>query len=121
MWLACFFLVNDCLVIITFVCNFVYLHGACFLLYANIASRPSEKTFASFACFCVSSDTVFMHSIPVRYPDEFAWQLDMDRKFIRQCEPLKKLHNFLVEETESVRISSSLSLLCWSGLQMFSS
>ncbi|KAK2166787.1 hypothetical protein LSH36_35g04062 [Paralvinella palmiformis] len=39
------------------------------------------------------------------YPNELAWQLDMDRKFIRQCETLKKLHNFLVEETESGNIS----------------
>ena len=45
---------------------------------------------------------------PARYPDELAWQLDMDRKFIRQCETLKRLHNFLVEETESVSLTINI-------------
>ena len=38
----------------------------------------------------------------VRYPDELAWQLDLDRKLIRQNDKLKRLHQFLVQETESV-------------------
>jgi len=37
-----------------------------------------------------------------RYPDELAWQLDLDRMLIRQNDKLKRLHRFLVQETESV-------------------
>jgi len=37
-----------------------------------------------------------------RYPDELAWQLDLDRKLIRQNDKLKRLHQFLIQETESV-------------------
>jgi len=37
-----------------------------------------------------------------RYPDELAWQLDLDRMLIRQNDKLKRLHQFLVQETESV-------------------
>ena len=37
-----------------------------------------------------------------RYPDELAWQLDLERKLIRQNDSLKRLHKFLVQETESV-------------------
>ena len=36
------------------------------------------------------------------YPDEMAWQLDFTKKEIRQCDTLKRLHGFLVSETESV-------------------
>lgn len=39
------------------------------------------------------------------YPDEMAWQLDFTKKEIRQCETLKRLHSFLVSETESGNIS----------------
>jgi tRNA (cytosine34-C5)-methyltransferase len=39
------------------------------------------------------------------YPDELAWQLDLDRKLIRQNDSLKRLHQFLVQETESGYIS----------------
>ena len=39
-----------------------------------------------------------------RYPDELAWQLNLDRSYIRKSEALKKLHEFLVSETESVGI-----------------
>jgi len=39
-----------------------------------------------------------------RYPDELAWQLDLDRMLIRQNDRLKRLHQFLVQETESVRV-----------------
>ena len=38
----------------------------------------------------------------LRYPDELAWQLDLDRMLIRQNDKLKRLHQFLVQETESV-------------------
>jgi len=39
-----------------------------------------------------------------RYPVELAWQLDLDRNLIRQNDRLKRLHQFLVQETESVCI-----------------
>lgn len=39
------------------------------------------------------------------YPGELAWQLDLARKMIRQDQTLKKLHRFLVQETESGNIS----------------
>jgi len=39
-----------------------------------------------------------------RYHDELAWQLDLDRMLIRQNDKLKRLHQFLVQETESVRV-----------------
>lgn len=38
-----------------------------------------------------------------RYPDGLAWQLNLERKVIRNCEALEKLKAFLVSETESVR------------------
>ena len=40
--------------------------------------------------------------LPARYPHELAWQLDLDRKLIRQNDKLKRLHQFLIQETESV-------------------
>ncbi|KAK2193840.1 hypothetical protein NP493_5g14014 [Ridgeia piscesae] len=39
------------------------------------------------------------------YPGEMAWQLDFDRKFIRNSATLKKLHQFMISETESGNIS----------------
>ncbi|KAI0240420.1 RNA cytosine-C(5)-methyltransferase NSUN2 [Lamellibrachia satsuma] len=39
------------------------------------------------------------------YPGEMAWQLDFDRKFIRHSATLKKLHQFMISETESGNIS----------------
>ena len=39
---------------------------------------------------------------PSRYPDELAWQIDLGRKAIRQESKLKNLHQFLIQETESV-------------------
>ncbi|ESN96523.1 hypothetical protein HELRODRAFT_68497, partial [Helobdella robusta] len=43
--------------------------------------------------------------IIIRYPDELAWQLDLARKDIRQDGRLKRLHQFLIQETESGYIS----------------
>jgi len=37
-----------------------------------------------------------------RYPGELAWQLDLHRKLIRQNDSLKRLHQLLIQETESV-------------------
>ena len=45
-----------------------------------------------------------------RYPDELAWQLDLDRKLIRQNDKLKRLHQFLIQETECVRVVAKLML-----------
>ncbi|ELT89427.1 hypothetical protein CAPTEDRAFT_105596, partial [Capitella teleta] len=39
------------------------------------------------------------------YPEGFAWQVNMDRKFLRQCEALKEFHQFLIQETETGNIS----------------
>lgn len=39
------------------------------------------------------------------YPDGLAWQLDLSRKDIRRSEPLFKLHNFLIAETNAGSIS----------------
>ncbi|XP_052869160.1 tRNA (cytosine(34)-C(5))-methyltransferase [Anopheles cruzii] len=39
------------------------------------------------------------------YPNELAWQLELSRKDIRRSEPLFKLHNFLISETNSGNIS----------------
>ena len=36
------------------------------------------------------------------YPDELAWQLDFDRRALKHSVSLKKLHSFLITETESV-------------------
>jgi len=41
-----------------------------------------------------------------RYPGELAWQLDLDRKLIRQNDKLKRLHQFLIQETECVRVAA---------------
>ena len=43
-----------------------------------------------------------IYFISFRYPNELAWQLNLERNVIRSSEPLKKLHEFLVSETESV-------------------
>jgi len=47
-----------------------------------------------------------------RYPGEMAWQLDFDRKFIRNSATLKKLHQFMISETESVRLPYVLQTPC---------
>ncbi|XP_014674594.1 PREDICTED: tRNA (cytosine(34)-C(5))-methyltransferase-like [Priapulus caudatus] len=39
------------------------------------------------------------------YPDELAWQLNINRTIIRKSVPLQKLHHFLITETESGNIS----------------
>ncbi|ETN60330.1 tRNA methyltransferase [Anopheles darlingi] len=39
------------------------------------------------------------------YPNELAWQLELSRKDIRRSEPLFRLHNFLISETNSGNIS----------------
>ena len=46
-----------------------------------------------------------------RYPDGLAWQLNLERKVIRNCEALEKLKAFLVSETESVRKTITVSML----------
>lgn len=40
-----------------------------------------------------------------RYPGGLAWQLRLSRTDIRRSEPLYKLHNFLVAETEAGGVS----------------
>lgn len=39
------------------------------------------------------------------YPNGFAWQLQLTRRDIRRSEPLFKLHNFLIAETNAGSIS----------------
>ncbi|XP_071091772.1 RNA cytosine-C(5)-methyltransferase NSUN2-like [Haliotis cracherodii] len=39
------------------------------------------------------------------YPEEMAWHIDMSRKYIRSSNIMRKLHEFLVAETESGNIS----------------
>ncbi|KAL3860582.1 hypothetical protein ACJMK2_010684 [Sinanodonta woodiana] len=39
------------------------------------------------------------------YPDELAWEVDLSRKEIRHNDALKRLHEFLISETESGNIS----------------
>ena len=45
------------------------------------------------------------------YPDNLAWQLEYSRVSIRQNQTLKKLHSFLVSESESVSILESVNIL----------
>lgn len=53
-----------------------------------------------------------------RYPDELAWQINVDKKFIRHSETVKKLHQFLVQETESVSCSEMIFIVCIDKLSM---
>lgn len=39
------------------------------------------------------------------YPDNLAWKLKLSRKHIRRSEPLYRLHNFLISETNAGSIS----------------
>merc|ERR1712168_764289 len=39
------------------------------------------------------------------YPEELAWQIHLDRKYIRHQRPMQALHQFLVSETEAGYIS----------------
>ena len=47
-----------------------------------------------------------------RYPDGLAWQLNLERKVIRNCEALEKLKAFLVSETESVSNYAAVTIYC---------
>ena len=47
---------------------------------------------------------------PHRYPNELAWQFNLDRRTIRKNAALSKLHTFLIQEAESGSISRQESV-----------
>lgn len=51
-----------------------------------------------------------------RYPDGLAWQINVARKALRKSADYKKFHNFLVFETEVVRLLHS-AFLHWETRQ----
>lgn len=50
----------------------------------------------------ISCNFLYVCVFYFRYPEELAWQMKLSRVTIRSSEGLRKLHNFLVSETETV-------------------
>jgi multisite-specific tRNA:(cytosine-C5)-methyltransferase len=47
-----------------------------------------------------------MSQADLRYPDGLAWQVAVPKRVVRKSPPFKKLQEFLVGETEVVRVTT---------------